>query len=375
MPKLAIISHTKHFINTDGEIVGWEPTVREINHLINIFDGIYHVAPLYKAAPHQANIPYSSNKTIFIPIIPTGGSGLIKKLTILLYLPFNLYKIIKVLRKVDWIHFRAPTNLGLIILPVLILYRNKKKWVKYAGNWGQKGIPFSYALQRWWLKNNINQSKVTINGIWDNQKPHLLSLHNPCMDEKELYLANEIGSKKIFSGRLNLCFIGRIDSNKGITNILKALRNLDTTLRRIKEINIAGGIDGNSFEPNIDTNNIQINYLGWVNRSQLNKIYRKSHIIILPTQSEGFPKVIAEASAYGCVPVVTNISPINQYIIHEKNGLLLDKPSVQNIQDYILKIEGGIFNLKNISTLTMKIANKFTFEYYINRIRSEIVDA
>ena len=44
---LTIISHTEHFKNVNGEIVGWEPTVREINHLSNIFDLVYHVAPFF----------------------------------------------------------------------------------------------------------------------------------------------------------------------------------------------------------------------------------------------------------------------------------------------------------------------------------------
>ena len=141
MRSLAIISHTKHFCRANGEVVGWEPTLREINHLINIFDIIYHIAPLYKGVPHKANISYASKKIIFIPIIPTGGKRMINKLGILFFMPFNLYRIIQTIRKVEWIHFRAPTNLGVFVLPLISLYSKKKKWVKYAGNWQQKSIP------------------------------------------------------------------------------------------------------------------------------------------------------------------------------------------------------------------------------------------
>ena len=95
MPSLAIISHTQHYCNKNGEIVGWEPTLREINQLSSIFDTIYHIAPLYSSDPHKATMPYTANNIIFIPIIPTGGDGFIKKLGILFYMPYNLYKIIK----------------------------------------------------------------------------------------------------------------------------------------------------------------------------------------------------------------------------------------------------------------------------------------
>ena len=373
MNKIAVISHTEHYYDTNGEIVGWEPTIREINYFPDFFDLIYHVAPLYSDIPHEATAPYKSDRIKYIPIRPSGGKGIIKKLGILFHLPFNLIRIINTINKVDWVHFRAPTNLGLFILPLLTLYSNKKMWIKYAGNWKQKKIPISYSLQRWWLRNNFNRSIVTINGHWENQKPHLLSFPNPCIDDKELHQAAKIGSQKDFSDKLSLCFIGRLDGNKGMLKILKAFNNCGT-LNRIKEINIAGGGEDSLLASNLNTNNIIINYLGWVNRSKLNNIYEKSHIIILPTQSEGFPKVIAEAVAYGCIPIVTNISPINQFVIHNKNGLLLNTPSVSEIKECFIQIDQGEYDLKKISEQVIKLANTFTYSHYIDRIQSEIIN-
>ena len=372
MVKIAVISHTEHYYGINGEIVGWEPTVREINHFSEIFDRIYHVAPMYSDITHGATAPYRSDKIKYIPMRPSGGKGILKKLGIIINLPFNLIKIISTINKVDWIHFRAPTNLGLFILPLFTLYGNKKIWIKYAGNWKQENIPFSYSLQRWWLRKNFNRSIVTINGQWESQKPHLLSFPNPCIDDRELSIAADIASRKDFSDKLSLCFVGRVDNNKGIRNTIEAINNCGI-LKRIKEINIAGGNEDGFTSLKLNTNNIIINYLGWVNRVRLNTIYEKSHIIILPTQSEGFPKVIAEAAAYGCIPIITNIPPINQFIIHEKNGILLETPSTNNIQNCIQKIDKREYNLKNISLSAMKLASQFTFSHYINRIRSEII--
>ena len=36
--KLTIISHTEHYKLSDGTLVGWGPTITEINHLAEIFD-------------------------------------------------------------------------------------------------------------------------------------------------------------------------------------------------------------------------------------------------------------------------------------------------------------------------------------------------
>ena len=369
---LTIISHTEHYKNINGEIVGWEPTVREINHLSNIFDFVYHVAPFYSETPHNANAPYKSDKIKYIPIKPTGGQGILKKLGILLHMPFIMVKLIRIINKTDWVHFRAPTNLGFIVLPLLSLYKYKKKWVKYAGNWKQQEIPLSYSIQRWWLSKNYNKSIVTINGKWNDQKQHLITFLNPCLNEEELSMANIIGQNKDYSQDLNVCFVGRLDLNKGINRILKAINDIGK-MKKIKSIDIVGGDYG--YDKNsLIINNIKTNYWGWINRGKLNHIYEKSHIIILPSQSEGFPKVIAEAAAFGCIPIVTNIFPINQLILHEVNGLLLDNPSSEKIRECILKVDKGAFKLKDISKLTMKLSNQFTYRHYVNRIEDEIIN-
>ena len=374
MPSLLIISHTKHYKTENGIIVGWEPTVREINHLTKLFDTIIHAAPLSFGIPHTANISYSSNKISFIPLIPTGGNGIIKKFGILFFMPINLIRIIKIIKKVEWVHFRAPTNLGLFVLPLLLLYKNKKKWFKYAGSWKQKSIPFSYRLQRWWLRNNFNNSIVTINGNWEKQASHLLSFHNPCLTERELSDANTIGFKKDFSGLLNICFVGRAGNNKGATVLLEALSS-------VKKINISNEVNFIGLEEkdiainSFSLGSARIKCNGWISRSQLDKIYAKSHLIILPTKSEGFPKVIAEASAFGCIPIVTNIEPINQIVINRKNGILLDAPKVENIKKLFLNLEKKDYDLKVISNEAISMSKLFTYNRYLDRIKSEIIDA
>ena len=82
MPNLLIISHTMHFKTKNGEIVGWEPTVREINQFTHIFDSIYHAAPLYKGIPQITTIPYEKGRVDLHPLIPTGGDGILNKLRI-----------------------------------------------------------------------------------------------------------------------------------------------------------------------------------------------------------------------------------------------------------------------------------------------------
>ena len=65
---LTIISHTPHFL-INGSIHGWEPTIREINHLSVIFTKIYHIAPFYDYGVHNAMGRYNSNNIEFAIIL------------------------------------------------------------------------------------------------------------------------------------------------------------------------------------------------------------------------------------------------------------------------------------------------------------------
>ena len=372
MPDLLIISHTEHFQTKEGIIVGWEPTIREINSLILLFDKIYHIAPLYKTRPHKANCRYIGNIN-FIPIPPSGGDRFIDKLMILFFIPNNLLTIIRMINKVDWIHFRSPTNLGLYVLPLLSLLRKKKKWVKYAGNWKQKDIPVSYALQRWWLRNNFQNSIVTINGIWKKQPKHLVSFFNPCINDDELKEANSIGYAKFFNFPIKICFVGRLDQNKGYLRLIKVLETI-SSVPWIDKINFVGGFENDHF-PNTTIDNNKINFCGWLNREKLNNIYKKSHFIILPTSSEGFPKVLAEAGAFGCIPIVSNLSPVNQIIINDHNGFLLSDLSIDSIRDCLLQIPIKKNQLKGMSKNIINISNQFTYRKYTEAINRAIVNA
>tara|TARA_B100001250_G_scaffold413708_1_gene448739 strand:- start:2888 stop:4012 length:1125 start_codon:yes stop_codon:yes gene_type:complete len=373
MNKLAIISHTEHYYNSNGYIVGWEPTIREINNFTKIFDLVYHVAPLYSEEPHLATKPYDSNKIIFIPILPSGGKRIVDKIKILFLLPSIILKIIRVINKVDCIHFRAPTNFGVFLLPILLIYKKKKKWIKYAGNWGQKEVPMSYALQRWWLKNNFNSSIVTINGSWEKQRQHVLSFDNPCVKRLEIKEGKKNFIKKFYSHHLVICFVGKDDDNKGFNSFIKAIDKIKK-FDRIKEINVVGGINSNNYLSIIKKIDVSISFHGWLDRFRLNKIYEKSHLIVMPSHSEGFPKVLVEASIYGCIPVVTNISPINQYINNKENGILLDSPSIEDVMECINDIDKGLYELECISKNTLKVSTKFTYSHYIDRIRDEIIN-
>ena len=114
--KLAIISHTEHYLK-DGNIVGWGPTVAEVNHLSSMFEEIWHIAVFHEKEAPSSALPYETNRIHFVPLKASGGPRLNDKLGVLFKAPSVLSTVSRILKKVDYWQFRAPTGIGVYLIP------------------------------------------------------------------------------------------------------------------------------------------------------------------------------------------------------------------------------------------------------------------
>lgn len=323
--KLAIISHTEHYIDDNGVVVGWGPTVREINHLVAHFNKIYHVACLHKGTPPPSSLGYIGNNIEFVPIPPSGGDTIQAKLSVLRTIPAVLRAVNSVIGKVDYFQLRLPTGMGNYLLLWFLFKKPKKKfWVKYAGNWAQKKPPLGYAFQRWLLTKNFLKCKVTVNGQWPGQLAHIHSFENPCLTEEERKEGALVLKNKNYGGKLNFIFVGRVEEDKGVGRIIDAFKEILPN-DRVGKIRIIGdGPERESYERRSDEYGLDTSFMGFRSRTELNELFKESHVLLLPSSaSEGFPKVIAEGANYGCIPIVSKVSSIPQYIEDCNNGFLM----------------------------------------------------
>ncbi len=374
MKKLLIISHTEHYKNTNGLMVGWGPTVTEINNLALVFDEIYHIAPLHTASAPPSAIEYSGENIYFVPIKPSGGKTLSQKLAVLFNAPATIAKIHKILKKVDIFQFRAPTGIGVFMIPYLTLFIKQPGWYKYAGNWNQKNAPLGYGLQRWFLKKQ--KRKVTINGSWENQSAQCLSFENPCLTEIDRSNGWESIEKKEFKTPFTYCFAGRLEDAKGVRRIIEAFSLLKHKLE-VKEVHLIGdGTELSAYKELAEKSGVSFVFHGFRNREQVFAIFKKSHYFLLPsTASEGFPKVISEAMNFGCIPIVSRVSSIGQFVQHKKNGLIVSPVSSEVLctkinESFLLPQE----EIDTMQAFNHKLGKKFTYKYYTNRILNEIVE-
>ncbi len=370
--KLLVVSDTS-MTRRDDQIQGFEPVVRELDSISNLFDQIIWLGYSQKVSKAAMSIPLSANiKLVTMP--SSGGTGILAKVQILIYYLIYFIYILRYLPGITHLHSRAPSHPALTAM-----WLSKKMnaiicWHKYAGSWNEPNPPKSYAFQRSYLAS-IHKKNVygTINGKWPNQEKHLITFENPCLFEAELAKARTIAASKNFDNKLTLLFVGNLSAFKGILQLVKALEMIEDT-NRFEHLYIAG--DGAMKNELIQlaqkSHKIKISVLGAVNRDELVKLYSNAHVNILPSESEGFPKVIAEGAAYGCIPLVTDVSSIGQYIHHEQNGFLLKNNLPETIAHNLNTIASH-HQLKKISENVVTMTSQFTYEYFNSKINSHFI--
>jgi glycosyltransferase involved in cell wall biosynthesis len=102
--------------------------------------------------------------------------------------------------------------------------------------------------------------------------------------------------------------------------------------------------------------NIKINFLGSKNKNFIRKFYRKTHIYILPSLSEGLSVSLTEAMSSGCICLVSKNSNHSK-IISNKNGFIfnLDKKSFLKEFNKITKMKKKKYNeIRNYGYETVK---------------------
>lgn len=184
-----------------------------------------------------------------------------------------------------------------------------------------------YYLKSW--RKRVSREKIyfrAADGIFSNsprivdwaakqyQKPtfRLFNTINDCPTEK-------IGLNK----GIDVLYAGDLTPAKGIISLLKALNSITEELKVvfIGKVNNQDALWWEKVRNKYDFHNISI--YEHMSRDELNDFYIRSKSFVLPSYSEGSPRVVLEALCYGCKVIVSDIpgssfpgenNPINYYL-------------------------------------------------------------
>ena len=152
--------------------------------------------------------------------------------------------------------------------------------------------------------------------------------------------------------KIELLYTGRIDIAKGLVELVKSVSILVSEGINVN-LNIVGWEEGeieivkNKLVKIAKTLEIddRIYFHGKKTiGNELNQIYRKSDIYLIPSYSEGFPRTIWESMANSLPVIASSVGSIPNFLTHEKNVFLI-KP--RDIDEIVVAVKTLIYN-KNL---------------------------
>ncbi len=127
----------------------------------------------------------------------------------------------------------------------------------------------------------------------------------------------------------NLLYVGRIERDKGVYEILEAIKNIiDNEIRNFKMHFVGEGFAANSLKKLTKDNELTnyIEFHGIVSKKdELSHIYKNADLLILPSYHEGFPRVLYEAMIFG-VPIITTFVGSISYLMKDEYNCFRVEP-------------------------------------------------
>lgn len=117
--------------------------------------------------------------------------------------------------------------------------------------------------------------------------------------------------------RNRICFVGRLDKEKNLFALLKAVKGLNLEL-----VIVGSGPLRKELEEKAHKNGISVQFWGNIPHRQLPQILNSSDLFILPSLYEGHPKALLEAMACGLPVIGTDVPGIRELITHRETGYL-----------------------------------------------------
>lgn len=244
------------------------------------------------------------------------------------------------------IHYNYPLDTPSIVRDYFFIryaYRHNRRMVIHLHG----GLYLFKDDKPWvidWILKTVFGYDVPLIVLSEKEKDHIckqyhrkniFSLPN-CIDLTEAKTFNRKKNKD----SLRLLYLGRIEKNKGIDYILKALKDLNSQGVNFL-FRMAGKehVEGEYIGRFRDTLGEKFEYRGVVSGKCKDDLLKESDVFVMPSFYEGLPMALLECMSFGVVPVVTDVGSIGEYVKENENGKIIKVKDTKTIVNAVLSLD------------------------------------
>ncbi|MEJ5276325.1 MAG: glycosyltransferase [Thermogemmata sp.] len=341
----------------------------ELEQWAELFDEVVIVAPRGEGAPRGDEAALKVGKARLAAIPQAGGRGWKKKLGLAAAVPRMALVMIGHMLHADVVHVRCPGNAGLVGAVVAPLAA-RRRIAKYAGQWSDyMGEPRTFRWQRrlldsrWWGAPVLAYSGGEENG-------RVRPFFSAALTEAQMERARRAALRPRTGRPPRVLYVGRLTRAKGAGRLVDACSLLR---RRGVEVicDIVGEGEARSeFEEAARRAGLEgrIVFHGGRDLEGVLGFYEEADALALPSRTEGWPKVLVEAMAFG-VPCVATECGLNGWLLGEGRGFTVpfgDAGALaEALERLLLEDEGARARRREACA-------RFGQQYTVERFREEL---
>lgn len=237
---------------------------------------------------------------------------------------FNLFMIVL---KCDFVYIYYP-NTFKFILPICWLFR--KRYATYL-----RGMVGANSKLSHWIYHHAEF--VVLTGNFTNKVKCKTLLPRPMIN----YTSKDIFVNRVYPTQidtLKLLYLGRLDRQKGLVELLNAICTLKHKGKKVKLMIVGDGGDRQMLKEEMAKLEIdgEVSFYGAeFDPAKIRRLYTSSDAYIIPTYHEGFPRTIYESMIFGTPIITTMVGGIPYVMKDGVNCKSIDVRSVDSIVDAI----------------------------------------
>jgi glycosyltransferase involved in cell wall biosynthesis len=305
--RLLITSHVIHY-QFDGRLFAYGPYAREIDLWADLFREVVIASPCRLEKPPGDCLPFGRENIRIDPQREAGGDSLVGKLSLAAAIPAMVCGLARSMSKADAIHVRCPGNLGLIGV-LLAPLMGRPLVAKYAAQWDSAvNEPWSAKLQKFILRSRWWKGPVTVYGKWPNQPSHVIPFFTSLLTSQQMDQARIGAAGRRLGGPLRVLYTGRLSKAKHVDTVIKAAARALHAGIEIECTVIGVGPERQALEALAAELQIadRVRFTGGIPFQEVVRELASADVLALLSETEGWPKSIAEGMAFGLVCIGSN---------------------------------------------------------------------
>lgn len=318
------MARVKHYLH-EGRLYAYGAYAREVDLWAELFAEVTIAGSLVDGMPPGDCAAFTHSNVRIAPVCDEGGHGLHAKLRQIRALPRIIAELSRSMRTADAIHVRCPCDLGLlgaILAPMFSRYLV----AKYAGQWSDyRGEPATVRLQKALLRSRWWRGPVTVYGEWPREARKIVSFFTSGLTDAHIARARMAASRPRRSETPRVLYVGRLSKEKNVNVLLEAVAKASCQAGRGLECVVIGeGPERSALEAQADRLGLQerVRFTGGLSLEEVLDEYEAADVLVLASNSEGWPKAITEAMAFGLVCIGSDRGLIPQ-MLGQGRGLLV----------------------------------------------------